>query len=206
MTYRVPAGRSFGSTAPVFVMAATLALLGARLGTAGDEPVRSAKKTAPAAKTKQVAVQPPVKLALEPSKFELSTPRSTLQLVATGTYAERARSRSDGRRDVDLLGSQDRPHQRDDGHSGRRRHGEDHREDRRAGSHGRSCRSRSRLARRRQLQERDAARRSPRPAATWGPATALPPARTAFDFRCAVSIRPSISSRCGPSITAAART
>jgi hypothetical protein len=87
MTYQVPAGRSFRSTAPALVMAATLALLGARRGTAGDEPARSAKKTAPAAKTKQVAVEPPVKLALEPSKFELSTTRSTLQLVATGTYA-----------------------------------------------------------------------------------------------------------------------
>ncbi|HET6327599.1 MAG TPA: DUF1553 domain-containing protein [Planctomycetaceae bacterium] len=87
MTYRVPAGRCFRDTAPVFVMLATLALLGAQPASAADPASKAGKKTATVAKVKKVAVEPPIKLTLEPSKFELSTPRCTLQLVATGTYA-----------------------------------------------------------------------------------------------------------------------
>ncbi len=87
MTYRVPAGRCFRDTAPVFVMLATLALLGDQPASAADQASKAGKKTATVAKVKKVAVQPPIKLTLEPSKFELSTPRCTLQLVATGTYA-----------------------------------------------------------------------------------------------------------------------
>jgi Protein of unknown function (DUF1553)/Protein of unknown function (DUF1549)/Bacterial Ig-like domain (group 2) len=85
MTYRVPTGRSFRHTAPVFVMMATLALQGGQRTTAADQPANP--KKAAVAKVKKVAAEPPIKLTLEPSKFEFSTPRSTLQLVATGTYA-----------------------------------------------------------------------------------------------------------------------
>jgi hypothetical protein len=48
---------------------------------------KSAHKATADSKAKKVAVEPPSKLSLEPSKADLVGPRSTLQLVVTGLYA-----------------------------------------------------------------------------------------------------------------------
>src|SRR5580704_11042438 len=70
-------GRHFRRAALPLALATAFVPLCAGFGAADD----SSKPT------KKVAVAPPEKLSLVPSKFEFANPRGTLQLVATGTYA-----------------------------------------------------------------------------------------------------------------------
>jgi Protein of unknown function (DUF1553)/Protein of unknown function (DUF1549) len=86
MTYQLSAGRELRSIASALVLVTMVTFGGAQLGAADQAPQKSTKKAA-AAKAKTVAVEPPVKLSLEPAKLELSNPRTTVQLIATGTYA-----------------------------------------------------------------------------------------------------------------------
>jgi hypothetical protein len=86
MRYPIPVCRRFRRSASVFALVATFALAGAERGTAADQPSNSPKKATSSSQVKKVAVAPPARLSLEPAKFELSNPRSTLQLVATGAY------------------------------------------------------------------------------------------------------------------------
>ncbi len=79
MRNRVPVARRSRLATFALILALPLALV---LVAQGLRPATAAE-----AKSKKTPPEPPAKLALEPAKFEFSNPRTTLQLVASGTYA-----------------------------------------------------------------------------------------------------------------------
>jgi hypothetical protein len=84
-------GRHFRRAALPLALATAFVPLCAGFGAADDASSKPSKKATADSQSKstskKVAVEPPAKLSLVPSKFEFFNPRSTLQLVATGTYA-----------------------------------------------------------------------------------------------------------------------
>ena len=207
MTYAVSPGRHFRRAALVFALAATLVPLCLRMGPAGETARKAEQKGDRRLKVQKTSSsRRRQKLSLVPSKFEFSNPRGTLQLVATGTYAhDRIR---DLTADVKLTSSDPKVARIKgttvipvgDGTARITAKIGDREATAEVVVRGVAMRLPQSASRTKPC------RPSPRRAATWGPVTALRPARTAFDCRCGASIRRSTSSRCGPSTTAAART
>ena len=81
-------------------------------------PRRPSRRRPPRKSRRQARKRPrpscpsPTALSLEPAKFELHGHRGALQLVATGHYCLEPRARSDGRSEVRLLRSENRPRRR----------------------------------------------------------------------------------------------
>jgi len=84
----ITSGRALRHGTLAVALVAMLAPVGLRVAPAEEPARKPSHKTGADANAKKRAVEPPVTLSLEPSKFELSNPRGALQLVATGTYAQ----------------------------------------------------------------------------------------------------------------------